>query len=374
MSDVEGPMSASEDSSNRPGSLHDERSEMEVSEEEVSAYANFIGIDIDKEPHLRWIAARGVSAPVPAPWEECVDGDETFYFNKNTNESIWDHPCDSKYKRLVKKYRALGPTGAPAPGKECSECSDSEVPASIVGGSCSGSSSRSSPRSPRSPRVDGGETSNPVDIVGGSWSGNTRSPRSHRRGSDSPASSGSPRSPHADNSKELGTGSPVGFGGARATQCSAGAGRMEDESFASDAPLSRSPSPERRRSSGQRSRCFSPPSRSGNPGFAREAPAPVKNVSDIEKVIPSEPRGDDEARVSPSSKPTLSEKTGASVDVFRLEQSQASARTTLKTWGQLQTEIRALSELLAGVEAMRVKQQEYLQRLISGPQSSMHVG
>jgi len=509
-------MSASEDDGSRSGNLHDDRSEVEVSEEEILEYAKFIGIDTDKEPHLRWIAERGVCAPVPPPWDECADGEEIFYFNKNTNESIWEHPCDSKYKRLVKKYRALGPAGAPAPGKERSECSDSEDPVSIVGGSCSGSSRRSSPRSPRSPRadgmqasdraniargsrtdlstppssprsprsprVDGGKTSDRVDIVGGSRSGSSRSPRSHQSGSDSPASPRSPHSPHADNSQELGAGSPVGLRGARATQRSAGAALVEDESFASDAsglldsqsaencsgqapvhtgdrdqsksgsaedvrhddghrnqspserstssrqsstgrgarhgdrclspgqgsrspssgsshedegkksgvvdnfrrqvssrsrsPSSRSPSSERRRSSSHGSRSLSPPSRSGSPGRAGEAPAPMESGSHIEDDIPSQPRGDGEAPVSLLSKPTPSETTGAPVDARGLERSKPSnaASATLKTWGQLQTEVRALSDLLEGVRAVRVKQEEYLQRLVSGPSSSTHSG
>jgi len=94
----------------------------------------------------------------------------------------------------------------------------------------------------------------------------------------------------------------------------------------------------------------------------------------MKEDIPLEPRGDDKALVSPLSKPAPSETTDTLVDVRGLERSKppSAARAALKTWGQLQTEIRALSELLEGVRAVRVKQQEYLQRLVSGPPSSTH--
>jgi len=157
----------------------------------------------------------------------------------------------------------------------------------------------------------------------------------------------------------------------------------------SRSPSSRSPSPERRRSSSHGSRSPSPPSRSGSPGRAGEALAPrVKQVeirqltantgsssesdNEIEEDIPSEQRGNEKAPVSPLSKPTPSETPGVPVNVRGFERSKQSgaARATLKTWSQLETEIRALSELLEGVRTVRVKQQEYLQRLVSGPPST----
>jgi len=102
----------------------------------------------------------------------------------------------------------------------------------------------------------------------------------------------------------------------------------------------------------------------------------MESGSHIEDDIPSQPRGDGEAPVSLLSKPTPSETTGAPVDARGLERSKPSnaASATLKTWGQLQTEVRALSDLLEGVRAVRVKQEEYLQRLVSGPSSSTHSG
>jgi len=242
MSDVEGPMSASDDEGSRSGSDRNNPSEIDVTEEEVVEYARYIGIDVQAEPHLRWIAEHGVCAPVPAPWKACEDGDEVFYHNAQTNESIWEHPCDEKYKRLVEKYRALGPAGAPPPGEEHSDVSASEDAGSIVGGSCSSSSRRSSPRSPRSSNA-GGKAPDPSDVRGSSRSGSSRShrshrsssphsPRSHRSGSGSPTSL---RSSREDDNKEPRTGSKGSQQAHRSPGAATGADLVEDESFASDA-------------------------------------------------------------------------------------------------------------------------------------------
>jgi centrosomal protein CEP164 len=38
-------------------------------EDEICEYAEFIGIDPDKEPHLLWIARECVNAPLPEHWK-----------------------------------------------------------------------------------------------------------------------------------------------------------------------------------------------------------------------------------------------------------------------------------------------------------------
>eukprot|EP00929_Paragymnodinium_shiwhaense_P063167 TRINITY_DN31573_c0_g1_i1.p1 TRINITY_DN31573_c0_g1~~TRINITY_DN31573_c0_g1_i1.p1 ORF type:complete len:617 (-),score=173.86 TRINITY_DN31573_c0_g1_i1:126-1976(-) len=78
----------------------------EATEQEVYEYAEFLGIDPETEPQLMWIAREGVVAPVPAPWKACQEDDEVFYFNYETKQSIWDHPCDEYYRGMVDKFRA----------------------------------------------------------------------------------------------------------------------------------------------------------------------------------------------------------------------------------------------------------------------------
>eukprot|EP00927_Polykrikos_kofoidii_P012543 TRINITY_DN1540_c0_g3_i1.p1 TRINITY_DN1540_c0_g3~~TRINITY_DN1540_c0_g3_i1.p1 ORF type:complete len:701 (+),score=147.07 TRINITY_DN1540_c0_g3_i1:57-2159(+) len=78
----------------------------EPTDEEIRDYAEFLGIDVEKEPHLVWIAREGVVAPVPEPWKACTEnGDDVFYFNYETHESVWDHPCDEKYRSMTAEHR-----------------------------------------------------------------------------------------------------------------------------------------------------------------------------------------------------------------------------------------------------------------------------
>ena len=55
-----------------------------------------------------WIARQGVMAPLPKGWKPVQDPQgELYYFNFETGESIWDHPCDQDFKKLVLDERYL---------------------------------------------------------------------------------------------------------------------------------------------------------------------------------------------------------------------------------------------------------------------------
>lgn len=97
--------------------------------EEVRDYAEFLGIDCDKEPHLMWIAKEGVRAKVPEPWKACIENgsEDVFYFNFETRESVWEHPCDEKYRQMLDEYRAKGSATRSleaCPGKADNESED----------------------------------------------------------------------------------------------------------------------------------------------------------------------------------------------------------------------------------------------------------
>ncbi|KAF4736334.1 hypothetical protein FOZ62_006340 [Perkinsus olseni] len=58
-------------------------------------------MDVAEDQDLFWIAKEGLKAPLPAPWKPCQTAEEDiFYFNFETGESVWDHPCDEYYKKL----------------------------------------------------------------------------------------------------------------------------------------------------------------------------------------------------------------------------------------------------------------------------------
>uniref|UniRef100_A0A8C6R157 Centrosomal protein of 164 kDa n=1 Tax=Nannospalax galili TaxID=1026970 RepID=A0A8C6R157_NANGA len=79
------------------------------SEQEILDFARVIGIDPIKEPELMWLAREGIEAPLPKGWKPCqnITGD-LYYFNFDTGQSIWDHPCDEHYRKLVIQEREKG--------------------------------------------------------------------------------------------------------------------------------------------------------------------------------------------------------------------------------------------------------------------------
>nr|CAB3229941.1 centrosomal protein of 164 kDa-like [Phallusia mammillata] len=75
-------------------------------EEEIHEYARVIGLDPLKEPNLLWIAREGINAPLPNHWKPCQDTNgDIYYFNFETGDSIWDHPCDEFYRNMVAEER-----------------------------------------------------------------------------------------------------------------------------------------------------------------------------------------------------------------------------------------------------------------------------
>ncbi|XP_019717039.1 centrosomal protein of 164 kDa-like isoform X3 [Hippocampus comes] len=76
------------------------------SDQEIREYAKEIGIDLDNETELMWLAREGIVAPLPPEWKPCQDvtGD-LYYYNFSSGESTWDHPCDEHYRRLVIQER-----------------------------------------------------------------------------------------------------------------------------------------------------------------------------------------------------------------------------------------------------------------------------
>ncbi|XP_035225761.1 centrosomal protein of 164 kDa-like isoform X2 [Stegodyphus dumicola] len=84
----------------------DTHNHYELLEEDILEYAKQIGIDVENEKHLMWIAEEGLAAKVPEPWLILSDDkDRIFYYNKNTGETSWLHPLDKEYSALVSEER-----------------------------------------------------------------------------------------------------------------------------------------------------------------------------------------------------------------------------------------------------------------------------
>jgi hypothetical protein len=76
-----------------------------IDENELEEYADFIGIDLEYDRDLFYIAREGLCAVPPDPWKACQahGTDDVFYFNFETGESVWDHPCDDIYREKVRE-------------------------------------------------------------------------------------------------------------------------------------------------------------------------------------------------------------------------------------------------------------------------------
>ena len=77
------------------------------SEEEVVEYAKWLGMDLQTDNDLYWVAREGLMAPLPKNWKPCKtrDSEEIYYFNFVTGASSWDHPCDEYYKSLYEEEK-----------------------------------------------------------------------------------------------------------------------------------------------------------------------------------------------------------------------------------------------------------------------------
>eukprot|EP00953_Heterococcus_sp_UTEX-ZZ885_P013861 7908-Heterococcus_DN1.PRE.1 len=76
-------------------------------DDEIKEYAKWLGMDLDKDGDLFWIAKEGLKAPLPENWKPCktVDTEEIYYFNFFSGESTWDHPCDEYYRKLYEEEK-----------------------------------------------------------------------------------------------------------------------------------------------------------------------------------------------------------------------------------------------------------------------------
>jgi hypothetical protein len=75
---------------------------------EIEDYAQFLGIDLEHERDLIWLAEEGLNVTLPPAWKACqAEQDEhIFFFNFETGASVWEHPCDDHYRERVEELRA----------------------------------------------------------------------------------------------------------------------------------------------------------------------------------------------------------------------------------------------------------------------------
>ena len=98
------PDKAAQNQGNASGS---DDGDYEPNLEEIHGYAKFLGMDLEHDQELLYIAEEGLKAPVPEPWKTYFnENDEIFYVNAETNERMYDHPLDEEYKQKYLRLKA----------------------------------------------------------------------------------------------------------------------------------------------------------------------------------------------------------------------------------------------------------------------------
>lgn len=75
---------------------------------EIEEYARYLGMDMQTDRQLFYIAKEGLKAPLPGPWKPCKSPDgQIYYYNFQTKELQKEHPCDDFYKKNYLQEKAL---------------------------------------------------------------------------------------------------------------------------------------------------------------------------------------------------------------------------------------------------------------------------
>jgi hypothetical protein len=82
-------------------------SDSETDLAEVYEYAKYLGMDVQAEPELLFIAKYAMEADVPTGWTACLDASGTEYFcDLKTGTTQYQHPMDSKYIEMYQSLKA----------------------------------------------------------------------------------------------------------------------------------------------------------------------------------------------------------------------------------------------------------------------------
>ena len=81
---------------------------------EVEEFAKYLGMDVEADRDLLWVAVEAMTAPLPPNWSEHnTRNGQPYYYNERTDMTQWEHPMDDYHRGLYKKLKgqkALGKT------------------------------------------------------------------------------------------------------------------------------------------------------------------------------------------------------------------------------------------------------------------------
>jgi len=74
---------------------------------EINDYAVWLDAD-DEEPAYEFlsnIAKNALLTPIPSEWSPCRRGEDVYYFNTETGDSVWEHPIDTLAKHVYNREK-----------------------------------------------------------------------------------------------------------------------------------------------------------------------------------------------------------------------------------------------------------------------------
>jgi len=71
-----------------------------ISGQRVFFYAQYLGVDLNVHPDLKWLVDAALSAPLPGDWVKDRRGEQVFYHNTRTKVSTWAHPLEQVHKDI----------------------------------------------------------------------------------------------------------------------------------------------------------------------------------------------------------------------------------------------------------------------------------
>jgi tetratricopeptide (TPR) repeat protein len=86
--------------------------------DDLEEFAQFLDVDM-KEVHLLSTVCQSINADLPDGWQECDDpkSGESYYWNRTTDTTSWEHPLDAGFRKKIAQLRKRGPA-APSGGHE----------------------------------------------------------------------------------------------------------------------------------------------------------------------------------------------------------------------------------------------------------------
>jgi hypothetical protein len=101
----------------------------------VAEYAAFLGMDVQQDQHLFYIAEWALTAPLPGGWSEHSDEAGLEYFHcSRTGQSTYEHPLDEQYRKFWRgiKDGTATPVASPQPQTEPARTTTDVASAEVV--------------------------------------------------------------------------------------------------------------------------------------------------------------------------------------------------------------------------------------------------